>query len=122
MIDSNSLTQFLGISIGNLPTVLACLVAIVVILSRGQQIGAALPWAVLGFVLALVVSFAGPFSQVWLRGYFVSHALSFTQNGWMFSVLAVFNSLVHAAALIFLLVAIFSGRTPPIIPPPFPRV
>ena len=107
-------------TLGSLPTILACLVAMTVVLSRGERIAGAVPWALSGFGLALVMSVFGPFSGVLLQRYFISHALSYDHNAWMFGVLSVANSSLHAAALIFLLVAVFTRRTPGTIPPPLP--
>ena len=122
MTVTDMLKEWLGIVLGSVPTILACFVAIIVILAQGRRLAGAFPWALLGFVLALVVSVAAPFSQVLLRGYFISHALSYEHNGWMFGVLAVVGSVLHAVALVFLLVAAFVGKTRLAVPPPpFPR-
>ncbi len=115
------LKAFLSMSLGSVPTVLACLVAMTVVSSQGQRVPGAVPWALLGFGLALVMSVFGPFSGFLLQRYFVSHALSYQQNAWMFGVIAVINSTLHGAALIFLLVAVLAGRTPRLVPPPLPR-
>ena len=122
MTNADLIKQMLGICLGNLPTILVCLVAISLILALGQRVVGAVPWALLGFTLALVMSVVGPSSGIWLQNYFVSHALSFEQNAWMFSVLAVINSTLHAAALIFLLIAVFAGRALKTVPPPLPPV
>ncbi len=109
-------------SLGSLPTILACLVAMTVVLSKGERSPEAVPWALLGFGLALVMSVFGPFSGFLLQRYFVSHALSYDHNAWMFGVVAVINSTLHGVALIFLLVAVLAGRTPRIAPPPLPPI
>ena len=121
------LKAFLSMSLGSVPTVLACLVAIIVVLSQGQRIPGAVPWALLGFGLALVMSVVGPFSGFLLQRYFVSHALSYEHNAWMFGVVSLINSTLHGVALIFLLVAVLAGRTSrlvpsPLVPPPLPPV
>ena len=124
MTATDELKVLLGLFAGSLPTILVCIVAIFVVSTRGPRLAGAVPWALLGFGLLVVLSVAAPLSQVLLQRYFASHYLSFDKNGWMFGVLSVFNSALHAAGLIFLLVAVCSGRAPGLISPapPLPRV
>ena len=122
MTGTDLLKSLLSMSLGSLPTILACLVAMAMVLARGQRMAGALPWALSGFGLVLVMSVFGPFSGLLLQQYFASHALSYEHNAWMFGVLVVVNSTIHAAALIFLLVAVLVQRTPGTIPPSLPPI
>ena len=122
MTATELLKSLLSMSVGSLPTILACLVAMGMVLARGQRLGVAVPWALLGFGLILLMSIFGPFSGLLLQQHFSSHALSFEHNAWMFGVLAIVNSSIYAAALIFLLVAVLVQRTLGTIPPSPPPV
>ncbi len=121
MTSLDELKLFLSFFLGALPVLIACVVAIIVILTQGRRLSGAASWALLGFGLALALCFAMPLGQVVLQTWIVRGAHSLKESSWMFSVFGLASSTLHAVVLILLLVAVFAGRTPVSVPPPLPR-
>jgi len=122
-MNSTELIQtFLSIFTMYLPTLVICLVAGVVILTKWKQALSGSLWALLGFGLALILCFAMPIGQTVLQHWVFQ---SGEQEGrmWVFGVLSVTGSVLHAAVYALLLVAIYAGRSKPeaAIPPSLNR-
>ena len=102
-----------------LPTLLVCFVAIVVILGRWKESSKGSMWALLGFALAAVLCFAVPVAQTVVQDW-VSHSGHTTIEG--ASVMAGISmvwSVLRAVTYALLLMALFAGRStaPPVSAP-----
>ena len=102
-----------------LPTLLVCFVAIVLILGRWKEGSKGSMWALLGFALAAVLCFAVPVAQIVVQDW-VSHSGHTTIEG--VSVMAGISmvwSVLHAVTYALLLMAVFAGRStaPPVSAP-----
>jgi hypothetical protein len=120
MTNSDQLKVFLSMFSMTLPTLLVCLVAGVVILTRWRQTTSASLWALLGFGLALFLCFAMPLGQTLLQQW-VLHSEERQSRVWAFSAFAILGSVLRAVIYALLLVAIYAGRRKPgaANPPPF---
>ena len=109
--------------LGNLPFLLACSGALVVVLSQGQRVRGAVPWALSGFGLSLVLGIVMPITYAFLPSYLTtSRAMSPKEVGTVLSFIALVSSLLHALSVVFLLVAVLAGRPRTDVPPPLPPV
>ncbi len=101
---------FLSMFAMHLPTLIVCLVAGVVIVTKWKTASTASLWALLAFGLALLLCFAMPIGQTLLQHWVFQ---SREQNGrlWAFSTFAIAGSLLHAVVYALLLVAVFAGRS-----------
>ena len=102
-----------------LPTLLVCFMAIVVILGRSNESSGGSMWALLGFGLAAVLCFAVPVAQIVVQDW-VSHSGHTTIEG--ASVMAGISmvwSVLRAVTYALLLMAVFAGRStaPPVSVP-----
>jgi len=94
-----------------LPTLLVCFVAGVVILARWKEASKGAVWALLGFGLATILCIAIPMAQFGVQEWM-------TQSGWttahrasMFAGLGFLWSILRAVTYALLLVAVFAGRS-----------
>jgi hypothetical protein len=112
----SQINLFLSMFSMQLPTLLVCLVACVVILTRWKQSPSGALWALLGFGLVLALCVVMPIVQTFLQNW-VFQAEQRTERVWVYSVSSVVWAVLHATAYAFLLVAVFAGRTKPTPPP-----
>jgi len=122
MGNADYIKTFLAMFAVYVPTLIVCLVAGFVILIRWQQAPRAALWALLGFGLILVLCFAIPIIHAAIQPWVFQNGNA-SQRVWVFSVLTVFWSVLHALGYVFLLVAVFAGRPKPgaATPPPSSR-
>lgn len=106
---SDQLRIFLSLFAMNLPTLLVCAVACIMIMGRWRQGSGYLFWAILGFGLALVMCFVIPAIQTVLQQW-VFQSGDRVSRVWVFSVFGIIVSILHAAVYGCLLAAIFAGR------------
>ncbi|HEY2569757.1 MAG TPA: hypothetical protein VGI25_10585 [Candidatus Udaeobacter sp.] len=102
-----------------LPTLLVCFVAGVVILARWKEASKASLWALLGFGLAAVLCFAIPVAQTVVQDW-VSH-ISHTaiEGASVMAGISMVWSVLRAVTYALLLIAVFTGRSasPPVSTP-----
>lgn len=100
-----------------LPVIIALLAGLIVVLVRWKQGGRASPWALAGFGAYLAVSLIGPVFYAFMQ-YRVQEG-GYQNVTIIYSVAGIIWSLLRAAGIVFLLVAIFAGRSaaPPPVPP-----
>jgi len=116
MNNTDQIKLFLSMFAIQLPTLLVCFVAGVVILGRWKEGSKGSMWALLGFGLAAVLCFAVPVAQTavqdWVRhsGYTTSESVSVMAG------ISIVWSVLRAVTYAFLLIAVFAGRpsTPPV--------
>jgi hypothetical protein len=106
---TDQLRIFLSMFAVNVPTLLVCAVACVMIVGRWRQGSRYSFWAILGFGLALLLCFVMPAIQTALQQW-VFQSGERISRVWVFSAFGVFASVVHAAIYGCLLAAIFAGR------------
>ena len=108
--DHPQLTLWLSTLGAQLPFLVTLLVAGLVLLARGDRLGAALPWALLGCGLLLVTVLASPTMQILVQRWTVDDHLPYKQVGLRLLVLSVGWSALTAAGVVALVVAILTGR------------
>lgn len=107
--DFSQLKIFLSMFAVNLPTLLVCAVACIMIVGRWRQGSRHLLWAILGFGLALLLCFVIPAIQTALQ-HWVFQSGERISRAWVFSAFGIVASVLHAAIYGCLLAAIFAGR------------
>ena len=110
MNNTDQIRMFLSTFAMQLPTLLVCLVAGVVIVVKRKQVSGGSMWALLGFGLALVLCIVIPLVQtsvqLWVvQSGDVAHRASVLTN------LSILWSLLRAITYALLLVAVFAGRS-----------
>jgi hypothetical protein len=93
-----------------LPRVTICLVACIVIVAKWREARGGAIWALLGFGLALILCFVMPVGQSILQNWVLQSGYRETRM-WAFSAFGMIGSVLQAVIYIFLLVAIFAGRS-----------
>jgi hypothetical protein len=116
-------TDQIGLSLSmfaiQLPTLLVCFVAGVVILGRWKEGSKGSMWALLGFGLAAVLCFAVPVSQTALQQWLRHSGHTMVEGASVMAGVSFLWSVLRAVTYALLLVAVFAGRsTSPPAPPP----
>jgi len=93
-----------------LPRVIVCLLAVVVILAKWREARGGALWALLGFGLALILCFVMPIGQTMIQ-HWVFQDGDQASRMWAFSAFGIVGSVLQAVVYIFLLAAIFAGRS-----------
>lgn len=106
---TDQLRIFLSMFAVNLPTLLVCAVACIMIAGRWRQGSGHLFWGILGFGLALLLCFVLPLAQTALQQW-VFQSGERMSRAWVFSAFGIIASVLHAAIYGCLLAAIFAGR------------
>jgi hypothetical protein len=101
-----ALRIYLQMFLVSLPVLIVCLVACLVILARWRR---GLLWALSGFGLGLLISLATPITQACVQSW-VMRSENAANYAWIFAVLGLFWSVLHACAYALLFVAVFEGR------------
>ena len=102
-----------------LPTLLVCFVAGVVILAKWKEGSKGSLWALLGFGLAAVLCFAVPVAQTAVQDW-VSHSRhTTTESASVMAGISMVWSVLRAVTYALLLIAVFAGRStsPPVSTP-----
>jgi len=103
------------------PVLVVALVACIVTILNWEQSPSASLFSLLGFGLTLFLCFAIPIGQSVATSMLVPNDGSVANTRFVFTGLAIFWSLLRAAAYVLLLSAIYTGRTatrPASTPPP----
>jgi hypothetical protein len=103
------LKMFLSLFAVNVPTLLVCLLAGVVILGRWREAQSAAVWAALGFGLVLILCFVMPFGQMMLQQWVFEDGQR-ANRMWAFTAFGIVGSVLHAMIYALLLAAIYAGR------------
>jgi hypothetical protein len=107
--DFSQLKVFLSMFAVNLPTLLICVVACIMIVGRWRKGSAHLFWGILGFGLALILCFVIPAIQTLLQQWLIQSGGGMSR-AWVFTAFGFVASILHAAIYGCLLAAIFAGR------------
>ncbi len=109
MEHTDQLKIFLSMFAVNVPTLLICFVAGVVILGRWREASSASLWALLGFGLVLVLCFLMPLAQTMLQQWVIENGQRASRM-WAFTAFGIVGSVLHALIYALLLAAIYAGR------------
>ena len=93
----------------NVPTLLVCLVAGVMILGRWREGSSASVWAALGFGLVLVLCFVMPLAQTMIQQWVLEEGQRASRM-WAFTAFGIVGSVLRAVIYALLLAAIYAGR------------
>lgn len=106
------LRMFLSLFSVQVPTIIVCIVACVLILARWNQGSRANLWGLLGFGYLLALCFFIPFVQATLQNWVIQSG-DRTGKMWVLSAMSIVLSVVHAVTYVFLLLAVLAGRPAP---------
>ena len=93
-----------------LPRIIICLVACIVVVAKWRDARGGAIWALMGFGLALILCFVMPVGQTMIQHWVMENG-DRTSRMWAFSAFGMFVSAVQVVAYLFLLIAIFAGRS-----------
>ena len=119
MNDTDQIKLLLSLFAIQLPTLLVCFVAGVVILGRWKQGSKGSMWALLGFGLAAVLCFAVPVAQTAVQDWVRHSGHTTVQSAPVMAGISIVWSVLRAVTYALLLIAVFAGRStsPPISRP-----
>ena len=102
-----------------LPTLLVCFVAGVLILGRWKQGSKGSMWALLGFGLAAVLCFAVPVAQTAVQDWVRHSGYTTLESASVMAGISIVWSVLRAVSYALLLIAVFAGRStsPPVSGP-----
>ena len=102
-----------------LPTLLVCFVAGLVILGRWKQGSKGSMWALFGFGVAAVLCFAVPVAQTAVQGWVRHGGHTTVESASVMAGISMVWSVLRAVSYALLLIAVFAGRsTPPPVSTP----
>jgi hypothetical protein len=104
--------MYLQLLLWQLPTLIVCLVACFMILTKRDAASRGALWALLGFGSVLVLCIVFPIVETILQSW-VFQSGQRADRMWALSAVSIVSSVLHAAAYVFLLIAVLAGRTPP---------
>lgn len=110
MNNTDEIRTFLSMFAVYLPRVIICLVACIVIVAKWREARGGALWALLGFGLALILCFVMPVGQTMIQ-HWVFQDGDRTGRMWAFSVFGIVGSALQVVVYLFLLIAIFAGRS-----------
>jgi uncharacterized integral membrane protein len=119
MNNTDQIKMLLSMFAIQLPTLLVCLVAGVVILARWKQGSKGSMWALLGFGLAAVLCFAVPVAQIAVQDWIKRSGQTIVESASVMAGISMVWSVLRAVTYALLLVAVFAGRStsPPVSTP-----
>ena len=97
------------------PTLLVCLVAGVVILGKWKEGSNGSLWALLGFGLAALLCFAVPVAQTGVQDWIIHSGHTAIEGASVMAGISIVWSVLRAVSYALLLIAVFAGR--PTSPP-----
>ena len=111
---------FLSMFSMQLPTMIVCLVACVLILTRWNEGSRGLLWALLGFGSVLVLCLVLPVVHTVVQSWAIQSG-QIAGRIWVFTTVSIISSVLHAATYVFFLIAVLAGSSAPnkTSPPPF---
>ena len=94
-----------------LPTLLVCFVAGVVILARWKQGSKGSMWALIGFGLAALICFAVPIAQTAVQDWVRHNGYTTSESASVMAAISLVWSVLRAVTYALLLIAVFAGRS-----------
>jgi hypothetical protein len=111
MNDTDQIKMLLSMFAIQLPTLLVCFVAGVVILGRWKEASKGAMWALLGFGLTTILCFAIPVAQAGVQEWMKHSGWPMAERASVFAGLGFLWSVLRAVTYALLLVAVFAGRS-----------
>ena len=111
MNHTDQIGMLLSMFVTQLPTLLVCFVAGVVILGRWKEASKGAMWALLGFGLATILCIAIPVAQAGVQEWMKHTVATTAERTAVFAGLGFFWSVLRAVTYALLLVAVFAGRS-----------
>jgi hypothetical protein len=111
MNNTDQINLLLSMFAIQLPTLLVCFVAGVVILGRWKQGSNGSMWALLGFGLAAVLCFAVPVAQTAVQDWVRHSGHTKVEGASVMVGISIVWSVLRAISYALLLVAVFAGRS-----------
>lgn len=111
MNNTDQLKMFASMLVVQIPTLLVCFVAGIVILGRWKEASKGAMWALAGFGVATVLCIAIPVTQTGVQEWMNQSAWTTAERASVFAGLGFFWSVLRAVSYLLLLVAVFAGRT-----------
>ncbi len=111
MNNSDQIELSLAMFAIQLPTLLVCFVAGVVILAKWKQGSKGSMWALLGFGLAAVLCLAVPVAQTMVQQWVRHSGHTTLQGAWVMAGVSFVWSGLRAVTYALLLVAVYAGRS-----------
>jgi len=115
MNNTDHLELLLSTFVTQLPTLLVCFVAGVVILGKWKEGSKGSLWALLGFGLAAFLCFAIPVAQTVVQDWNIHRGHTAIESGYVIAGISIVWSVLRAVSYALLLIAVFAGR--PTSPP-----
>jgi len=101
---------FLSMFLMQLPTLIVCLVACIIILTKRGTASRASSWALLGFGSVLCLCIVMPVVHTAIQSW-VFQSGQRADRMWAFTTVSIVGSVLDAATYVFLLLAVLAGRT-----------
>ena len=111
MNDTDQIKMLVSTLAIQLPTLLVCFVAGVVILGRWREASRGAIWALLGFGLATILCIAIPVTQAVVQEWLKQSHWTIAERASVFAGLGFLWSVLRAISYALLLVAVFAGRS-----------
>ncbi len=111
MNNTNQIGLLLSMFAIQLPTLLVCFVAGVVILGRWKEGSKGSMWALLGFGLAAVLCFAVPVAQTAVQDWIGHSGHTAVERTSVMAGISMVWSVLRAVSYALLLIAVFAGRS-----------
>jgi hypothetical protein len=115
MNNTDQLKLLLSTFAVQVPTLLVCLVAGVVILGKWKEGSKGSLWALLGFGLAALLCFAVPVAQAGVQDWIIHSGHTAIESASVMAGISIVWSVLRAVSYALLLIAVFAGR--PTSPP-----
>jgi hypothetical protein len=113
MNSTSQINVFLRMMEVQLPTLIVCVVACVVIMTRWRPGSRALLFALLGFGLTLALCILIPVVQMLLQPWVFQNNSGYNaERMWVYSITSILWSVLHGVAYVFLLLAVLAGCAP----------
>jgi uncharacterized integral membrane protein len=111
MNNTDQIKLLLSMFVIQLPTLLVCFVAGVVILGRWKEASKSSMWALLGFGLAAVLCFAVPVAQIIVQDWIKHSGRTMVDSASVMAGISMVWSVLRAVSYALLLIAVFAGRS-----------
>ena len=111
MNNIDQLKPLLSVFAIQLPTLIVCLVAGVVILGRWKEGSKGSLWAFLGFGLAAALCFAIPMAQIAVQNWISHSGHTAIEGASVIAGISIVWSILRAISYALLLIAVFAGRS-----------
>ena len=111
MNNTDQIKLLLSLFAIQLPTLLVCFVAGVVILARWKQGSKGSMWALLGFGLTALICFAVPVTQTAVQDWVRHSGYTMSESASVMAGISMVWSVVRAVTYALLLIAVFAGRS-----------